>query len=110
MLFSPPFGEEGLASQTAMSLPFHKCFMFKTRVLSGSSCGGLLKHVWTSAILCYLLVMALALPGAAVMDEDLVKLLTAPKPKGWALHEEIVAGILKNGITSIPMFAKVRGQ
>ena len=41
-----------------------------------------------------------------VMDEDLVKLLTAPKPKGWALHEDVVAGILENKITSIPMFAK----
>ena len=48
--------------------------------------------------------MALA-PGV-VMDGDLVKLLTASKPKGWALHEDVVAGILKNVITSIPMFAK----
>ena len=45
----------------------------------------------------------MALP---VMDEDLVKLLSAPKPRGWALNEEVVVVILKNGITSVPMFAK----
>ena len=47
----------------------------------------------------------MALP-VVVMDEDLVKLLTAPKPKGWALHEDVVAGMMKNEITSIPMVAK----
>ena len=32
----------------------------------------------------------MALP---VLDEDLVKLLSAPKPKGWVLNEEVVAVI-----------------
>ena len=55
---------------------------------------------WQVQVLCHFLT---ALP---VMDDDLVKLLSAPKPKGWALNEEVVAVILKNGITSVPMFSK----
>ena len=89
---------EGLASQTASCSPVPVSvvplgsivFQVKLRVLARS-------------VLCHSLVMALPVLS---MDEDLVRLLTAPKPKGWALLEDVVAGTLKNEITSIPMFAK----
>ena len=49
---------------------------------------------WQDQVLCHFLM---ALP---VMDEDLVKLLSAPKPEGWALNEKVVG----------PHVCQVRGQ